>query len=110
MTDKAWKAWERTVAAIFGGKRRGAYTGANGQGKSDIVDVPGWSVECKLYSNPTFDTLLAAAKQAEKNCEDPSDIPVAVVKRKGGRTENALVVMRMETFREFFVNQAVEES
>jgi hypothetical protein len=45
------------------------------------------------------------ASQAEKNAEQPGDIPVAVVKRLGGRDDNALVVMRLETFREFFVNR-----
>jgi hypothetical protein len=103
VTDKPWKAFERRLAAVFGGQRRGAYTGANGQGRCDIIK-PGWSIEAKLYSNPTFDTLLAAAKQAEKNREASTDIPVAVVKRKGGRDDNALVVMRLETFSEYFVN------
>jgi len=109
MTDKAWKAWERTVAAIFGGKRRGAYTGSNGHGKSDVI-MPGWGIECKLLSNPDYQAMLEAARQAEKNRDHPGDIPIAVIKRKGGRTENALVIMRMETFREFFVNQPIEES
>jgi hypothetical protein len=102
MTDTAWKAWERRVAAIFGGQRRGAYTGTTRGGKSDIIK-PGWAIECKLLSRPSFADLLAAALQAERNAEQPSDIPVAVVKRKGDEITQALVVMRLETFREFFV-------
>jgi hypothetical protein len=103
MSDKPWKAFERRVAQVFGGQRRGAYTGNGRQGKADIIKA-GWSIECKLYSNPDYDTLLEAARQAEKNAEQPGDIPVAVVKRLRGRDDNALVVMRLETFREFFVN------
>jgi hypothetical protein len=107
MSDKPWKAFERRVAALFGGQRRGAYTGSGRQGKSDIIK-PGWSIECKLYREPDYDTLLGAARQAERNAERPGDIPVAVVKRKGGRDDNALVVMRLETFQAFFVNREVD--
>lgn len=103
MSDKSWKAYERRLATIFGGTRRGAYTGDGNHGKSDIIK-PGWSIEAKLYTNPTFDVLLQAARQAERNAESPSDIPVAVVKRKGGRDDNAIVVMRLETFEKFFIN------
>ena len=104
MSDKAWKAFERRVAEVFGGKRRGAYTGDGAHGKSDVI-APGWGIECKLYTNPDYDTLLAAARQAERNRENESEIPVGVIKRKGGKDSNALVVMRLEVFAEFFVNQ-----
>jgi hypothetical protein len=103
MTDTAWKAWERRVAAIFGGKRRGAYTGTTRGGKSDIIKT-GWSIECKLLSRPGFADLLAAALQAEANAEQPTDIPIGVIKRKGDFDTQALVVMRLERFREFFVD------
>ena len=109
MTDHAWKQWERTVASIFGGKRRGAYTGSGrSSGKPDIIK-PGWSIECKLLSRPGFADLLDAALQAETNAEQPGDIPVAVVKRKGDHLPSALVVMRLETFQQFFVNGGKDE-
>ena len=104
MTDAAWKAFERRIADVFGGQRRGAYTGNGRQGKSDII-VPGWGVECKLLSRPNFQQLLDAARQAESNRECPADIPVAVVKRKGDHDTNALVVMRLEQFQEYFINE-----
>lgn len=103
MTDKAWKAFERRIAAVFGGQRRGAHTSDGVHGKSDIIKS-GWSIECKLYSNPDFDTLLQAARQAERNAETSLDIPVAIVKRLRGRDENTLVVMRLDVFRDHFVN------
>lgn len=102
MTDTAWKAFERRVASVFGGKRRGAYTGTTQGGKSDIIK-PGWSIECKLLSRPCFADLLAAARQAEANAEQPTDIPISVIKRKGDLDTQALVVMRLERFKEFFV-------
>lgn len=101
MSDTAWKAFERRIAQIFGGKRRGAYTGDGRQGKTDII-CPGWSVECKLLSRPGYQNLVDAAWQAEANREQVNDIPVAVVKRKGDLDANALVVMRLEMFKEFF--------
>jgi hypothetical protein len=109
MGDKAWKAWERTVAAVFGGKRRGAYTGSGGNnsGKTDII-VPGWAIECKLLGRPGFQDLLDASRQAESNRECATDIPVAVVKRKGDPVGDALVVMRLEEFREWFINRGGE--
>lgn len=107
MPDTAWKAWERRVAAIFGGKRRGAYTGDRNHGKTDVV-VSGWAIEVKLLSRPSFQDLLDATQQAETNAESPSDIPVAIVKRKGDHDIDALVVMRLERFREYFVGESHE--
>jgi hypothetical protein len=104
MPDKSWKAYERRIAKVFpGATRRGAHTGDGRNGKSDLI-LDGYSVECKLLSRPSFSTMLEAANQAERNAESPGDIPLAIVKRKGDLDINALVVMRLETFKEFFVN------
>lgn len=102
MSDAAWKKFERRVAKAFGGKRRGAYTGSNGGGKTDVI-VDGWAIECKLLSRPGYQSLLDAALQAERNAETGEDIPVAVVKRKGDLDVNALVVMRFKTFQDWFL-------
>ena len=104
MSDKAWKAFERRLAAVFGGQRRGAHTSDGEHGKCDIIK-PGWSIEAKLYTSPTYDVMLQAARQAERNREQPGDIPIAVVKRLRGKDENALVVIRLDVFQEYFVNQ-----
>lgn len=103
MADAAWKAWERTVSLFFGGKRRGAYTGSNGHGKSDIIK-PHWSIECKLLSRIGWQDVLDAVVQAESNAENPDDIKVAVIKRKGDHLDKGLVVMRMTDFVDRFVN------
>lgn len=103
MADKSWKAFERTVAKIFGGKRRGAYTGTNGAGKTDVI-APGWAIEAKLLARPGYQLMLDACRQAEANRENSLDIPVAVIKRKGDQVKDSLVVMRMEEFEQFFIN------
>lgn len=99
MPDKAWKAFERRLAARFGGRRRGPDTA---DGKSDIV-VEGWAPEAKLLARPGYADLLNAARQAERNALN-GEIPVAIIKRKGDLDNNALVVMRLETFSEWFIN------
>jgi hypothetical protein len=104
MPDMAWKAFERRIAGVFGGKRRGADTRTEGRGKTDVV-APGWAIECKLLSRPGFADLLNAARQAEANADSPADIPVALVKRKGDPVKDTLVVIRLERFEEFFVNE-----
>src|SRR5262245_51165744 len=100
MPDAAWKAWERRVARVFGGRRRGADTGdAERGGRSDVI-APGWSIECKLLGRPGYADLLEAARQAERAAK-PSEIPVAVVKKKRSEDADALVCMRLEAFLEW---------
>lgn len=98
-TNPSWKKFERRVAEIFGGKRRGAYTGDGENGKTDIIHDH-FAIEVKLYGAPGYAVLLKAAKQAEDNAE-PGQEPVGVVKRKGASDDDALVVMRLKTFREW---------
>ena len=108
MSEAGWKKFESRIAARFGGRRRGAATSQNGAGKCDVVGADGWAIECKLLGRPGYQDLLDAALQAEKNA-DPEDIPVAIVKRKRDHDQNALVVMRLEKFLEWFVNVSVGE-
>lgn len=109
MADKAWKAYERRIAARFGGKRRGAYTGANGAGKTDVI-APGWAIECKLLARPSYQQLLDACRQAEANRESALDIPVGVIKRKGDLTDDSLVVMRLAEFEQYFIGDVSTET
>lgn len=104
MSEPAWKDYERRIAKCFGGVRRGALTSRGGRGKTDII-APGWAIECKLLSRPGYQDLLNAARQAEANAETPEEIPICVVKRKGDLDKDSLVVLRLETFKEFFINE-----
>ena len=62
----------------------------------------GWSPECKLLGRPSFSDLLDACRQAERNAVS-LQTPVAIVKRKRDRDVDALVVMRLERFAEWFL-------
>jgi len=42
--------------------------------------------------------MLDEARHAEERREKPSDVPLAIVKRKGDLDNDSLVVMRLETF------------
>ena len=100
----SWKAFELRIAKIFKGKRRGAYVSDGKKGKTDII-VEGFAVECKLLKRPTYQQMVDACKQAENNAEKITDIPIAIVKKnsQGIRDIDALVIMRLEMFREFFL-------
>jgi hypothetical protein len=101
MPDKTWKAFERWVAKQFGGTRRGAdFRGARG-GKNDII-ADGYSIECKIWARPTWSALVEDVKHAEERRDNPGDIPLAIMKKKGDRNLDSIVAMRFETFLEFF--------
>jgi hypothetical protein len=108
MHRRTWQKFESRIAALFGGQRRGAYTGNGQQGKTDII-ANGYAIECKLLSRPSYQAMLDACLQAETNAESPLDIPLAVIKRKGDPDKDALVIMRLDQFQQFFINQPHKE-
>ena len=105
-----WKAFEARIAARFGLRRRGAATSRRGDGLSDACredgsDSPHWAIECKLLGRPSFQQLLDAARQAEAAAEGVRTghpTPLAIVKRKNDHDANALVVMRLEPWLEWY--------
>jgi hypothetical protein len=106
MVDKTWKAAERKIASILKGVRRGAdFTGEKG-GKCDVYK-PGWSIEVKHGKRHTYGMICSAVDQAE-DAADKSDIPIAVIHKTGTKYEDSLVVMRLSTFADLFVNETVE--
>jgi len=102
-----WKSVELRIAAILGGKRRGADTRSDNAGKSDIIK-PGWSVEVKHSKKPSFGLMLEAIDQAERNRPKPDDIPIAVIHKERQEYADSLVVMRLSTFSELFANPSIE--
>lgn len=99
MPEKAWKTFERRIATIFGCRRRGVDFGTEAEGGKDDLTHEHYSIECKLYGVPSYALLLSACRQAEAAAKGRE--PLAVVKRKRDHDDNALVVMRLETFREW---------
>lgn len=104
MPDKLWKQAERQVAKWFpGARRRGADFRGEDKGKSDIV-CPGWAIEVKSLTTITYSKIRDAVLQAETNRSNDAEIPIAVIHKNGDRYADALVVMRLETFADFFIN------
>lgn len=108
MPDKPWKQFERRIAKLFGGKRRGSDFRSETSGKDDIIH-PVYSIETKLLSRPSFSDLQDAVEQAERN-SPPTKVPLAIVKRKNADDRDSLVVMRLETFLEKYNPQGEQNA
>jgi hypothetical protein len=102
---QTWKSVERSIAKWFpGSKRRGSdYRGEGNKGKTDLI-FPGWSIEIKHSKSPKFSLIVSAVNQAETNREDINDIPVAIIHKEGTLYKDSLVVLRLETFAQIFIN------
>lgn len=103
---ESWKAVERAIARFWpGARRRGAdFRGEGHAGKTDLI-IDGWAIEIKTSKRPTFSLMAGAVTQAEANKTKPDDIPLAVIHKAGTRYKDSLVVMRLETFQDFFINK-----
>ena len=88
MPDKAWKAFERRVAGLLGGRRLGP-TGDDGP---DVVTS--WlSVQCKLRTSvPAW--ILDAVDNARRGA-DTDRLGVAIIKRKNTLDRDSLVVLTL---------------
>jgi len=98
MTDKRWKATERRIAALLGGRR----VPVSGRGRGDAPDIahPWLSLEVKDRATlPAW--LLDALDQAE-GAAIPAQLPAAVLHRAGDRHDAALVVLRLSDFAAWF--------
>ena len=109
MPDKTWKAVERAIARLFGGKR----TGPIGSGVPDILH-PWLAIEVK--SRKRLPKLLHdTMQQAEENAGNPAFLklvateyciplaglellPIAVLHQTGDRYTEAFVVIRLGEF------------
>ncbi len=94
MADKRWKATERRIAALLGGRR----VPVSGRGRGDAPDIahPWLSLEVKDRATlPAW--LLDALDQAERSAT-PAQLPVAVLHQAGDRHAAVLVVLRLADF------------
>jgi hypothetical protein len=103
MTDKAWKAAERRIATLLGGKR----VPVNGRSDEPDVAHPWLAVEVKHRASlPPW--LLSALGQARKGAT-ADQLPIAVVHQAGQRYEDALVLVRLRDFADWFGASMKEE-
>ena len=89
---KDWKACERKVAALLGGKR--VPVSGRGRGHSPDIEHDRLSIEVKSRKRrPAW--IEEAMKQAEA-CAQDRQLPLVVLHQDGQRYKEALIVMRLK--------------
>jgi hypothetical protein len=66
--------------------------------------LDGWSIEFRTTTKITYHLLLDAVLKSEQNRNNTTEIPVAVIHKSGEPDSDSLVVMRLCTFRDYFIN------
>lgn len=96
---RRWKAAERELAEQVGGRR----VPVTGRARGDVPDIahPWLSIEAKSWSAMP-ERVVSALRQAEAANVDGRKLPVALIHGNGERYDQALVVMRLGDFREWF--------
>jgi hypothetical protein len=98
MSDSRWKATERKIAGLLGGRR----VPVSGRGRGDAPDIahPWLAIEVKDRATlPLW--LLDALDQAEASAT-AEQLPVAVLHRAGDRHDQAVIVLRLADFVDWF--------
>jgi hypothetical protein len=99
MSEKRWKATERRIAALLGGRR----VPVSGRGRGDAPDIAHPWLALEIKDRATLPLwLLDALDQAERSAA-PHQLPAAVLHRAGDRHDHALVVLRLHHFRDWFL-------
>lgn len=93
------KSWERDVARLTGGTRRGPDFRGPGGGKDDVIH-PHFSIECKNQKQLNYKAILEACRQAEVNAPDEKE-PVCIIKPPGVRWQDALVCQRLPVWKDW---------
>ena len=95
MSDKPWKAYERSVAKDIPGGQRNPITGRSRGEKGDVENEE-VNIEVKFRSKPLPQWIEDALDQADKAVEKSpkSQIPLVRLHVKNQRRENDVVVMR----------------
>jgi len=97
MPNKFWKGVERKVARMFGTERIGSREGG---------PAPDWETELtvgEVVCHPLPRWILAELSQAERRLTDRPKLRLLVIHEKGQALDEALVVLRLGQFREWFL-------
>lgn len=89
MTNPGWKQYERRISRLFGVERKGILGGADFEtshlaGETKVLDkLPKW--------------LTNIYQQANYNCPKGKH-PIAIIKKKNKKDDEAFVIMRLRNF------------
>ena len=100
MADKTWKAFERQIAKILGGRR----VPITGRQRGDVPDVEHdyFSIECKLRKSVPkwIKSALAQAHAASRGRKRP----VVFLREKGSPESDIIVIMYLNVLTELYSN------
>lgn len=95
MSDKTWKAYERRIAALLGGRRVSIL-------QSEDIEHPVLSIECTVQKQAKIPALVRNKyEQALRNCPEGKK-PVVVMKEKNRNDLNSFVILSLGDFHEIF--------
>ncbi len=92
-------AWESKVVKYLSERGLDARRSEAREGRNDIGDVVGlgrWALDCKDHARFALATWVKQARQERVNARKP--LSAVIVRRRGGRVEDAYVVMDLATF------------
>jgi hypothetical protein len=106
MADRSWKKMERRSAALLGGRRFWANSGATVDVESD-----GIVAQCKEVSRMSLAALEALALEAERQGSQRQKVGLVLVKRRAGRGRSTptLCVLTEAAWRELCGSLPVPE-
>lgn len=103
MIMKNWKRLELQTAQSLGGERAGNYR----EFTSDVLNVPGWVIECKYRAEFKHDTLYRTEKTKRKK-ELRTNKKFALVTR--AKNKEPLVTIALKDFQEIIGNPGKNEN
>jgi hypothetical protein len=94
MADKRWKATERRIAALVGGRR----VPVSGRGRGDQPDIAHLWLALEVKERATLPAWLLDALDEAEASATPAQLPVEVLHRVGDRHDHGLIVLRLGAF------------
>ncbi len=104
MPNRFWKTIERRIARMFSTERIGT---REGRPAPDWENS--WTVG-EVVCHPVPKWILQELAQAERRLADRPKLRLLVIHEKGQTLEEALVVMRLSQFREWFLGDTRDKA
>ena len=91
---KDWKACERKIAALLGGKR----VPVSGRGRGDSPDIIHEHLSIEVKNRRHLPAWIEDAMKQAEACTKEGQVPIAVFHQNGKKYRDALVLMRLSEF------------
>ena len=98
MTDKSWKATERAVANLLGGRR----VPVSGRGRGDAPDIAHDWLAIEVKHRKRLPKWLREAMCQAKASSGLSRLPIVVLHEAGQRHDEDLVMLALGDFVDWF--------